>query len=64
MAAKEKIIGIILVLIGALPFLLKIESINNLLGQYTFLLPGEIIYQLIIIILGIFLVISKRRYDY
>jgi len=63
MAMKEKLIGLILIIIGILPFLLKIKSISDSLAKYTFLsylVPGEIIYQLIIIALGV-LLIWKRK---
>ena len=61
MVFKNKIIGTILVILGALPFLLKIENINNIIGKYTFLLPGEYIYQVIIIALGLFLLVKIRH---
>ena len=63
MAFKEKIIGVVLIVLGALPFLLGIESINTSLQNYgiaTLLNPGEIIYQVIIIILGALLLIRLR----
>ena len=52
MGAKEKLIGIVLILLGALPLLLKVEKINEVIGQYTFLLPGELLYQIIIVVIG------------
>ena len=60
MNIKPKIIGIIIIIIGALPFLMKLEAISNL----TFLesiTPGSILYQTIVIILGILLVIRLRH---
>ena len=59
MTMKGKLIGLVLIIIGALPFLLKIKSISDSLAKYTFLsylVPGEIVYQLIIIGLGILLI--------
>ncbi len=59
MRIKEKFIGMILIIIGALPFLLKIQTISKLFEKNTFLsliAPGEIIYQILIIILGILLI--------
>jgi len=56
---KEKIIGLILIILGALPLILKIEKINTPLSKINFLsyiIPGEMIYQVIIIILGILLI--------
>ena len=46
MKIKEKIIGIILIILGALPFLLKIDKIGAFFLKYkflTYLTPGEII---------------------
>ena len=59
MTMKNKLIGLVLIIIGALPFLLKIKSISDSLAKYTFLsylVPGEIVYQIIIIGLGILLI--------
>lgn len=56
MTMKNKLIGLILIAVGALPLILKIGSISNSLSKYTFLsylVPGEILYQAIIIVLGI-----------
>ena len=59
MQIKEKLIGIILIILGALPFLLKIESISTFFTEnkiLSFFAPGEIIYQIVIIILGALLI--------
>lgn len=64
MTAKGRIIGLVLIIVGALPFLLKVEAINSMIGKYTFLLPGEIIYQAIIIVLGVLLIVGKKRQQY
>ena len=61
MAAKEKIIGIVLVVLGVFPFLLNIKAIGGVLGQYTWLLPGETVYQIALIILGVLLILGKKR---
>ncbi|MDD5193346.1 MAG: hypothetical protein PHF67_02050 [Candidatus Nanoarchaeia archaeon] len=61
MAFKQKIIGFLLVLIGILPFLLKLDYITSYFSKYTFLpylAPGDIFYQAIIILLGILLVVE------
>lgn len=58
MGAKEKLIGLILIIAGAFPLLLKIESFSNAMSQYQFLSyiqPGEILYQIVIVILGVLL---------
>jgi hypothetical protein len=63
MAIKNKFIGLILIIIGALPFLLKIENIANFFAKYKFLellTPGELVYQIIIIGLGILLIWTLR----
>lgn len=57
MAFKEKLIGLILILVGALPFLMKINAINLLLGKYLFIMPGQTLYQVVVIILGLLLLI-------
>ncbi len=61
---KQKFIGLLIIIIGALPFLLKIESIGDFFNNYEFLsiiMPGEIGYQLLIILLGAWLVFGRRR---
>jgi len=58
MAFKEKLIGLILILVGALPFLLKISAINSLIGGYAFIMPGQTLYQAVVIILGLLLLIK------
>lgn len=63
MALKEKLLGLILIIAGLFPFLLKIKSIGDIFAKYTFLsylAPGEIIYQIILIVLGILLIWKVR----
>lgn len=63
MGAKEKLIGFVLILLGAWPFLLKIESVGSFFAGYPFLnalTPGEIIYQIIVIGLGVLLFIKMK----
>tara|TARA_Y100000034_G_scaffold114872_1_gene151424 strand:- start:1471 stop:1692 length:222 start_codon:yes stop_codon:yes gene_type:complete len=63
MAIKTKLIGLILIIVGALPFLIKIDAISTAIDTYGFLealVPGSIIYQAIIIILGIALFLRLR----
>lgn len=64
MGFKEKIIGILLIAIGAYPWLLKIGAVKNALGGYTFS-PGGYLYQAIIVILGLLLIVrlKKQRAD-
>ena len=60
---KNKLVGLILIIIGILPFLLKIESVATAFEKYTFLsylIPGELIYQIIITCLGILLIWTVR----
>lgn len=64
MAFKEKLIGLILIIVGLFPFLLKIQAIGDAFSKYTFLsylAPGEVIYQIIIAVLGILLIWKPRR---
>lgn len=57
MSLKEKIIGVLLIIVGVVPLLLKIPSLKD--NQYlNYLIPGDIIYQAILIILGIILLYS------
>jgi len=63
MGLKEKVIGFLLIILGAWPFLLKIETIGNLFSSYKFLevlTPGEIVYQIILIVLGILIIWTVR----
>jgi len=56
MGFKEKVLGIVLILAGVLPFLLKIHAVSNFFTSnvvLNFIVPGEIVYQILIIILGI-----------
>jgi len=67
MRIKEKIIGFALIILGALPFLLKIDKIGTAFSNskiLSYIAPGEIIYQLIIIILGISLIIKRKTEIY
>ena len=59
MRIKQTFIGTLLILIGALPFLLVISFIKDFFTKYLFLtwiMPGEVGYQLLIILLGIWLI--------
>tara|TARA_Y100000310_G_C20627064_1_gene786520 strand:+ start:837 stop:1046 length:210 start_codon:yes stop_codon:yes gene_type:complete len=63
MRIKEKLIGIILIILGALPFLLKVERIGTVFTTnkiLSYLTPGELVYQIVIIVLGIALIWSIR----
>ncbi len=62
MTAKEKLVGIILIVLGALSFLIKIGQIKDILAPYPWILPGEIIYQIVIIALGALLLFSKKKF--
>ncbi|MGD2073227.1 MAG: hypothetical protein PVG65_07055 [Candidatus Thorarchaeota archaeon] len=64
MSFKTKIIGLVLIIIGALPFLLKIEAVNNLISKYAWILPGGIVYQMMIMILGVLLLIEKKGFKF
>ena len=59
MTIRAKLIGFGLIVIGVLPFLLKIGVVSDFFDNYsflTFIMPGEIGYQVLIIVLGIFLI--------
>ena len=64
MGIKEKTIGILLILLGAWPFLLKIEKIGTFFAQYKFLeilTPGEIVFQIVLVLLGILLIFRRKK---
>ena len=65
--AKEKLVGIIIIIIGAFPLLMNIESFANSLKQYTFmtyLMAGQPVYQIILILLGVLLLYSPKPKGY
>ena len=64
---KYKLIGAVLIIVGALPFLSKIKTISDI-KALSYLTPGSTIYQVILIILGLLLIwtmqprMQMRRY--
>jgi len=61
MTLKEKGIGLVLIIVGALPFLLKIGTVKDSIPDFlTGLIPGEAIYQGLLVILGLVLFFSLR----
>jgi len=66
MPLKEKLLGMILIIIGALPFLLKIDKIADFFTNkfLSYLIPGELVYQIVIIVIGIVLIWTiKPRFE-
>jgi len=59
MPLKEKFLGAVLIILGALPFLTKIEAIKNI-KFISYLNPGQITYQIILILIGILLIWSMK----
>ena len=59
MSFKSKVIGILLIALGALPWLLKIQAVNDKIGTYA-ANPGEYLYQAVIIILGLLLLVKFK----
>lgn len=60
---RGKIVGLFLVVLGAWPFLLKVEQIAKFFSEYKFLaylIPGELAYQIVLIILGVMLLWRVR----
>jgi len=58
MLLKAKLAGVFLIIVGALPFLLKTERFSAFFDKYGFLsiiLPGGIGYQILIIAVGVWL---------
>lgn len=63
MPIKHKLIGFIIVMVGILPFLTTVPPIATAIEKYKFLeaiVPGSIIYQAIIILLGIALLLKLK----
>jgi hypothetical protein len=62
MSLKEKMLGFILILVGVIPLLSKIESMNAYFstGFFSYLNPGSAIYQIILILIGILLIWSMK----
>ena len=59
MNLKDKLIGLIIIILGVWPFLLKIDKVATFFASYKFLemlTPGEIVYQIAIVILGALLI--------
>lgn len=64
MGMKEKLIGLVLVILGLWPVILKIGAVAEYVKQYsflTYLTPGELVYQAIIVVAGLLLLISMRK---
>ena len=67
MSGKEKLVGIIIILAGAFPLLMKLESFSTLITKYPFLSyvqAGEPVYQIIIILLGVLLLWTPKQKMY
>lgn len=57
MKILDFLFGIVIVILGLLPFLLKVESIAEKLGILG--KPGDLIYQGILIALGIIMILAS-----
>jgi hypothetical protein len=60
---RGKLVGILLIVIGAWPFLLKSDKIAKFFSEYKILeyfIPGEFFYQIILIFLGVLLLWRVR----
>ncbi len=67
MSAKSGLIGIIVIIVGAFPLLLNIASIKASLAAYPFLTyvqAGQPAYQIILILLGVFLLWNPKPKAY
>ncbi len=63
MSAKSGLVGIIIIIVGAFPLLLNINSIKNSLAPYAFLSyvqAGQPVYQIVLILLGVFLLWNPK----
>lgn len=60
---RGKLVGIVLIVVGAWPFLLRADRISELVSRYDFLeylVPGELFYQIVLILLGVLLLWRVR----
>jgi len=60
---KQKLIGLVLIVLGALPFLLQVTAISDFFETYVwlaFFMPGEIGYQIVIVLLGFWLILKFK----
>ena len=63
MGFKEKIVGVLIVVMGAWPFILMITSVKDFVTRnplLNYLSPGQPAYQIILIVLGAFLLWSPK----
>ena len=65
MTAKEKLIGIVLIVMGIWPMLAKIDAIGTAVETSAWLghiIPAQVsyVYQAVLIVLGILLVFRRR----
>jgi len=59
---KELVIGISLLILGAYPFLLNISGFETWISDSSFLstlLPGEWLFNIILIVMGILILIKR-----
>ena len=66
MTAKEKIIGLVLIVMGLWPMLVKIEAIANAVAKQAWLshiIPAQVsyVYQAILIVLGVLLLWRRNK---
>jgi hypothetical protein len=65
--AKEKLVGILLIIVGAFPLFMNVKSISDSLSKYsfiTYLAAGGYVYQIIIIVLAVLLLYTPRPRTY
>lgn len=59
----EKVVGVILIVLGAIPFLLKIKTVAAGAAKLTWVSwfsPGNYVYQILIILIGLFIIIERK----
>jgi hypothetical protein len=60
---RGKFIGVFLILLGLWPFLVRVDSVGKFISSYKFLsffAPGEMVYQIVLIVLGVLLLWRVR----
>lgn len=65
MRVKYKFIGILIILMGIFPLIMNVKPIADSFLKYpllSYLTPGGVVYQFVIILLGILLVWEGRYY--
>lgn len=63
MGFKEKVIGFILIVVAAMPLLVKIQTVSSFVSKYSWLMPQApaYFYQAVIALSGILLLLQGKQ---